>query len=84
MEAKQAATFVVYLGAPNDGNGNPRRVYVVYDDQGLPLAALDEGYAGRSILRNSGYDNVPVSDRIDVTASEYRFWMSWKKERGTA
>ncbi len=40
------ATMYQHLRCANDGNGNPRRVYVFYDAAGGIVAVEDEGYRG--------------------------------------
>jgi hypothetical protein len=32
--------------APNDNNGNPRRCFVIWSDDGILLDVIDEGYSG--------------------------------------
>lgn len=54
--------------APHDANGNPRRVFVVFDEQGDIYDAIDEGYSGRPApLAKLG--ELP---NVRVTADEYR------------
>lgn len=38
--------FTVYIAAPNDRNGNPRRGWYVYDltDRDAPVTWIEEGY----------------------------------------
>ena len=66
---------VVYIAAPNDSNGNPRRGWIVGYGETYPARFVDEGYEGRQALRAVGLDpsagDVP---RIAVSASEYRDW----------
>ena len=40
------ATMYQHLRCTNDGNGNPRRVFVFYDAAGGIVAVEDEGYRG--------------------------------------
>lgn len=44
------AHVVIRLAAPNDSNGNPRRVFVIMDESSDVLGAVDEGYAGSHAL----------------------------------
>ena len=50
----------------NDVNGNPRRLWIGYDDEGRVIAAADEGYSGRP-----WYDAIDLLD-VNVTPAEYR------------
>ena len=42
--------FIQHLIAPNDANGNPRRVFLVLDAFGVPTHVIDEGLRGRGAL----------------------------------
>ena len=57
-----------HLKAPNDTNGNPRRVFVIYDAAGNILDAVDEGYAGRPQWVRA----LPELPSFSITATEYR------------
>ncbi len=39
-------TMYQHLSAPSDSNGNPRRLYMVMDEEGNIITAIDEGYSG--------------------------------------
>ncbi len=66
------------LQAENDHNGNPRRLWAVYDlnDDGAIVGMYDEGYSGRGVL----HDYTTVAERVraielpswDITLQEYR------------
>jgi hypothetical protein len=52
------------LNAGNDINGNPRRVWVISDDDGKPVFAYDEGYYGRDCVPGrvrSAFDYAPCT-----------------------
>ena len=66
----------IHLITKHDVNGNPRRLYLVLDDLGIPVDAIDEGYAGSRNVRNK-YPNVVDGPRIVVTPTEYRGWLKW-------
>lgn len=67
--------FIQHLQATNDTNGNPRRVYVFYDDNGDIIKTVDEGYQGfRKEWR--GIKQLP---EIKVMPSEYKHFAKWKK-----
>ena len=62
--------IVIRLNAGNDRNGNPRRVFVVFDSDGDIVDAIDEGYEGDDALRKLGY---PTSySTFKTTPAEYR------------
>ena len=65
--------LAVHLNAGNDANGNPRRIFVILDDQARVLDAVEEGYEGVSgALKNAGYEGIAVSPRFDTTPAEYK------------
>ena len=74
---KPIPKFCQHLRAPNDTNGNPRRCYVVYDDNGGVLDVIDEGYSGLpKALRNIAH----LPD-IEVEAKTYREWVKEFNDR---
>lgn len=62
--------FAIHLNAKNDPSGNPRRVYLICGPHG-PVAAVDEGYAGRGAIREAGFE-APEVWNLDITPGEYR------------
>lgn len=68
----------LHICAPNDNNGNPRRCFVVIDDAGNVVEAIDEGYDGQSAVTDK-YPDAKLGPKIEVTPSEYR---SWLREHG--
>lgn len=66
------ATVAIKLCAPNDRNGNPRRVYVVLDTfTGDIIDAIDEGYCGIGGLHKE-YPDIPSPPEFYTTPAEYR------------
>lgn len=66
---------VQHLRAPNDGNGNPRRCYVIRSVGGITLTVIDEGYSGLPKWARSLVD----LGSVEVTASTYKAWLKgWK------
>jgi len=69
--------FYQHLRAPNDSNGNPRRLFVVYEttDQDeiqkyiSTVAIHDEGYGGIP----DELKDVPSIGSVEITAREYNF-----------
>ncbi len=65
---------LILLAAPNDTNGNPRRCYVLFNENGIAVNAWDEGYAGCAALpKHLQKMPRPV---IQVTATEYKRWLA--------
>jgi hypothetical protein len=65
--------IAIYIGAPNDSNGNPRRGWLIVDENGDWQDFLDEGYGGTSGLRTwTKYREIKTTPRIDVTPGYYR------------
>ena len=74
--------YFIKLNAPNDSNGNPRRVVVLYDhSEGLIVDSEDEGYQGESAAvaelkaRNPNYVRLPLNYAIppvEVPTRVYR------------
>ena len=67
---------VVRLCAPQDGAGNPRRVFLVIE-AGEVVHAIDEGYRGHGALKEYA-PGAQVAAEITVTAGEYN---AWKRQR---
>lgn len=65
-----------HLRAANDPNGNPQRLFVVYETDspaaGNIVAVLDEGYQGRGVLREAGIsrDTIEIPS-LDISRSTY-------------
>ena len=66
------ATQVLHYCASNDYNGNPRRCYVLVDNEGNKLAAWDEGYEGYNAVPNELRDAAYNADRIKCSVTFYR------------
>ena len=63
----------IKLNAGHDSNGNPRRVYVVFDSEGYIVRAVDEGYRGRAALREvPGCEGECEPVEFETTPREYR------------
>jgi hypothetical protein len=63
------------LRAPNDNSGNPRRGFLVLDNNnGRTLAFIDEGYNGNAGLRRD-FPRVVEAGSIEIPTSEYRAHM---------
>jgi hypothetical protein len=76
-----------HLRAPNDPNGNPQRVFVVYDTDraGDIVAVIDEGYSGRQALRNAGIPSDTVElPSINISRAEYHAFRRIGREKAWA
>ena len=67
----QRKVLVLHLAAPNDTNGNPRRLFVVLSREGETLATIDEGYLGSAAWRGR-FPNGTESLYVGITPREYR------------
>ena len=63
---------IQHLSAPNDSNGNPRRLYLVTNLHENRSAAFDEGYIGRHAVPEWLWDMGYHLPGLNVSASEYR------------
>lgn len=66
--------LVQRLKAKNDINGNPRRIWVNYDDEGAFIDVIDEGYGGMPAKLRG----LPQLPEMNITITEYNDWL---KER---
>lgn len=62
----------VYVRTKNDSNGNPRRGWMVVDQDGRTVGFVDEGYEGTPALRRRFPDAVEVWHALEVTPAAYR------------
>jgi hypothetical protein len=67
----------IHLRAPNDTNGNPRRIFVQINN-GAIIDTADEGYRGIHAARIKGMPIDYSPTTFDVPASEYRILKNWK------
>jgi len=77
---ERVAVFYISLSAPHDPNGNPRRVFVVFDDTGSVMDAIDEGYTGRRGFEGK-YPGLLGGARFATTYQEYRGLLKWAEEQ---
>ena len=61
----------IKVSAPNDRNGNPRRCFVVIDQEGRLVEVIDEGYVGVSAVTKR-WPNIKQSIQVNVTVNEYK------------
>ncbi len=72
---------MIYLRliSKRDNNGNPRRLFLVVDDNGDTIDAIGEGSTRRSELWKIHPDAVGGPE-IQVPVSEYNQWLRWGEE----
>ncbi len=68
----------IKLCAPNDRNGNPKRVYIAFPVDGGQPCAFDENYNGIEAVPQHIREQVKDFYRVNVSASEYRDWLGNK------
>jgi hypothetical protein len=64
--------LAIKINAGNDKNGNPRRGWIITDDNGSFINFVDEGYSGVVALTVAGYANLPRTETIDVIPATYK------------
>lgn len=62
--------LAIYINAGRTPSGNPKRGWIIVNDDGECIDFVDEGYVGISALRKK-YPNTPSTGRLDVTKSTY-------------
>ena len=62
---------MLHLVAPNDSDGNPRRLFVMSNDEGKFIAAWDEGYKGSDAVPGIWRKDAYLSQRLDVPVAQY-------------
>ena len=67
-------TSMIYLAAPNDRNGNPRRAWFLLSAYGLPIECFDEGYAGSDAVPDQYKQQRLAAPRINVSVKEFKSW----------
>jgi hypothetical protein len=60
----------IKLAAPNDVNGNPRRLYAAIGPGGM-LTVTEEGYLGDEAARQAFGPNVVIGETVNIPPSEY-------------
>jgi len=62
--------LAIYVDAGHSSSGNPKRGWIITDEEGNFTDFVDEGYAGRSALKEAGYD-CPSTPRVEVAGRVY-------------
>jgi len=74
---------VVHYKTKNDINGNPRRLYSLYDPIGMKTI-LGEGYSGSSVIR-SYLDSVGddreyrIADIVNIEVKQYKRMLEYSE-----
>jgi hypothetical protein len=66
------AILAVYIDAGRTTNGNPRRGWIIFGQNGEFIEFVDEEYLGSSALDRAGFKGIHSTGRIPTTASIYR------------
>jgi hypothetical protein len=61
----------IKLNAGNDRNGNPRRVFVIFGEDGQIMKAIDEEYRGDKVKEDIGAE-IPFGGTFITTVAEYK------------
>ncbi len=64
----------LHLVAPHDNNGNPRRLFVVLDENADAKAVIEQGYTGYREIRKQ-FPDAKEGPEINITVSEYNSWL---------
>ena len=72
-----------HLRAPNDSNGNPRRLWAIYEVASRSVTSrivkvIDEGYGGRPDCVRK----LVELPSIDITLGDYKEWIRVAKSEG--
>jgi hypothetical protein len=73
----------VHLNAGSDRNGNPRRIFVAFDEAGRIVGTVDEEYRGMAALyelaRSLGvtFPRTALPPQFETTPSQYRELKQW-------
>jgi hypothetical protein len=62
---------ILHLCTKNDNNGNPRRLFVLSNDEGKFVAAWDEGYKGSDAVPGEFRKDAYLAQRLDVPVAQY-------------
>ena len=71
--------LMIKMKASNDRNGNPRTVYVLYNEHGIMLNAWNEGYRGYDAVDKEYIKLAQNAPAINVTIAQYNEVLQWKK-----
>jgi hypothetical protein len=64
--------LAISINAGNTKNGNPRRGWIIANNEGEFVDFIDEGYQGLGALKLSPYANAVPTPTIMVEASVYK------------
>ncbi len=64
--------IAIHINAGNNTNGNPRRGWIIADNDGQFVDFVDEGFQGTGALRVAGYNELPRTKTLKVTPATYQ------------
>ena len=62
---------ILHLCAKNDSNGNPRRLFVLSNEDGRFIAVWDEGYKGSDAVPGEFRKDAYLAQRLDIPTAQY-------------
>lgn len=67
---------MIHLCAPSDRNGNPRRAFLLINDDNNPAGLWPEGYDGHHAVPGLYRQLAANAVRINVSAGELKAWLA--------
>lgn len=64
--------IAIHINAGNDRNGNPKRGWIIANDDGEFIDFVDEGFQGQGALKTSAFSTAKPTPTIDVVPAVYR------------
>ena len=64
--------IAIHINAGRNRNGNPKRGWIIVNEEGEFIDFVDEGYQGTGALQTSAFGAAKPTPTIDVVPSVYR------------
>lgn len=64
--------IAIHINAGHDRSGNPKRGWIITNDEGEFIDFVDEGYQGIGALKTSAFSFAKPTPTIDVVPSVYK------------
>jgi hypothetical protein len=71
---------LIYLRASNDSEGNPRRSWILLNDNGIAVDCFDEGYSGTAAVPAKFKHERLTAPSIHVAVRELNAWRKTAKQ----